>query len=65
MCDRWSDPSMHDIEEDYEPPEITLSDIAADEGLPVKVLREALRQSHPEASVTEVIWRAHQIEEGA
>lgn len=65
MCgDPADDPSMHDIEEDIpEPPDI--NDIAIDNGLKPASLKLALRQAHPQASVTEVIWAAHQIEEGA
>jgi len=48
MTRNVSDPSMHDI--------------AAEAGLPEAVLRQALRESHPDASPSEVMLRAFDIE---
>lgn len=70
MCSRADDPTMHDKPEEddampFEPPEERdLSEIAADEGLPVATLRAALRVSHPDASAFEVIGLAHRMNAG-
>lgn len=61
MCGNAADdPAMHDIEEDRPDP-LTLEDIADRELIPAKILRQALRESHPDASTNEVVWAAHQI----
>lgn len=60
MCSRADDPSMHDIEDERPEPQ-TIEDIAAEAGVPPDALRQALRESHPDASPREVIDRARRM----
>lgn len=54
---------MYGIYEGDEPePEQDLADIAADNGVSLKALRRALRESHRDASMFEVIGRAADID---
>jgi hypothetical protein len=52
--------------EDFGPANLTISDsiadIAAEEGVTEAQLRQALRESHPDASVAEVMLRAREME---
>jgi hypothetical protein len=49
------------IEEDRPLPD-SIADIAAEEGVTEAQLRQALRESHPDASVAEVMLRAREME---
>lgn len=50
---------MHDAPEPRD-----LAEIAADEDVPLAALRQALRESHPDASMHEVVGRAARIAAG-
>jgi hypothetical protein len=60
----YGEDQYRDIESDDDITPDTIESIARQERLPVAVIRRALRESHRDAGPSEVIQRAHEINEG-
>lgn len=59
MKGRRLEPGVRDIEDPEESDPPTVEQIAEEDGIPAAILREALRESHPDASPGEVLARAY------
>lgn len=55
----FGESELRDIEDPEESDPPTVEQIAEEDGIPAAILREALRESHPDASPGEVLARAY------